>query len=132
MLTVAEIEKGLENFNGDLERWQIESPLIITPGVKFLGENAECFWLFTAIASYQSSLARKKGQAADMLRDFQVWKLRVNGDKTAVLTCVPDSEMPSVVTQYIEYTDFPLFNIDLWVGPDNGDGTRTLYLPSEH
>ena len=37
---------------------------------------------------------------------------------------------PPFITQKIEYTDFPLDEIDIWAG---FDGTRwTLYLPSEH
>jgi hypothetical protein len=49
---------------------------------------------------------------------------------SAVLTARKDSGLPALVTQEIEYTDFPLDEIEIWAG-DNGEG-YTLYLPSEH
>ena len=85
-----------------------------TDGVKYLATNADAYWLLTAIASYQ----RKE--------PFQVWRLEVNEDKTAVLTMREDTGEPVLVEQEIKYTDFPLKEIKLWL--ING----VLILPSEY
>ena len=99
----------------------------LTDGVKFLADNANCYWLLDAIGSYQSELAK---HADDRLRCMQFWKLKVNADRTAVLACNADSDVPPAVTQEIELTDFPLPEIDIWVGIE--EGRRIALLPSEY
>jgi len=84
-----------------------------TDGVKILAEFAECHWLIDAIASYRR------------IEPFQVWELQVN-KKSAVLTMKEDSGLPVVVKQEIEYTDFPLDNMTLWLIEG------VLILPSEY
>ena len=88
-----------------------------TDGIHFLVENGAS-WLVDAIASYQGD---PKVKALDY---YQFWNLKVNGN-TAVLTCEEDEGIPPVVTQKIEYTDFP-FSIKIWV--EGG----VMLLPSEH
>ena len=100
---------------------------LLTDGVAYLAEQAGCHWLLDAIGSYQPELAK---HADDRLQCLQFWKLKVNGDKSAVLTCVADSGEPPAVTQNIEWTDFPLPEIDIWVGVE-GDRKIAL-LPSEY
>ena len=64
------------------------------------------------------------------LLDIQFWKLAVDGDKSATLTAVADSGEPPLIRQAIEFTDFPLAEIDLYCV---FDGTHsTLTLPSEY
>jgi hypothetical protein len=99
----------------------------LTEGVQFLAKEARCGWLIDAIASYQPQLAK---HADDRLQCLQFWKLKVNDDKSAVLTCVADSGEPPAVTQQIEWTDFPLPEIEIWVGAE-GDKKIAL-LPSEY
>ncbi|MBW3011393.1 hypothetical protein KY326_04195 [Candidatus Woesearchaeota archaeon] len=97
-------------------------PLLGTDGVAYLAQKANCFWLIDAIASYQEELSEE---------GFQVWFLRKTGSK-AVLTCHSDydsknpDKYPALVTQNIEYTDFPLDEIKLYV--QNG----VVMLPSEY
>ena len=103
--------------------------LIFTDGIHYLEENGAA-WLLDVIASHQMNAKLKKGQLAD----FQVWELKVNPDKTAVVTCRADSKVPPAITQKIEYTDFPLDGIKLWVETGSIDGINTckiLMLPSE-
>jgi len=88
-----------------------------TDGIHFLDRNG-AGWLVDAIASYQGSPALK---SCDY---YQFWKLTVKGN-TAVLTCEADEGTPPVVTQKIEYTDFP-FDIKIWVEGD------VMLLPDEH
>ena len=70
----------------------------------------------------------------ERLRDIQFWKLKVtekDGRKSAVLTCRADSGEKPVITQRIEYTDFDLPEIDIWVGPVD-ERTYCLLLASEY
>ena len=99
----------------------------LTDGVKYLADTAGCYWLLDAIGSYQPELAK---HADDRLRCMQFWRLVVNADKTAVLTCVADSGEPPVVTQRIDMTDFPLPEIQIWVGCE--ENRRIALLPGEY
>lgn len=94
-----------------------------TDGVKLLADKAGAYWLLDAIVSHQTS---KQIRSSRSLQEFQLWELKVNPDQSCVLTCRADSDIPPVVAQSIEYTDFPLDYIKLYVE----DGV--ILLPSEH
>jgi hypothetical protein len=94
-----------------------------TDGVKLLADRAGAYWLLDAIVSHQTS---KQIRSSKSLQEFQLWELKVNADQSCVLTCRVDSDMPPVVAQSIEYTDFPLDYIKMYVE----DGV--ILLPSEH
>ena len=98
-----------------------------TEGVHYLATNGAA-WLVDAIASHQTG----KLLQGD-LKYFQLWKLEVKGS-TAVLTCRADSDQKPVVTQKIEYTDFPEGGIELFLELGSVDGVnehRVLMIPSE-
>ena len=121
--------KELDNFNCTEHYYRASiftNKFVYTDGVKFLCENADCFWLIDAIVSHQIRTRVRNNQR---LQDFQVWTLKVNPDKSAVLTCVEDTGCKPTVTQKIPYTDFPLPEITLWI--ERGE-YMTLCLPSEH
>lgn len=99
----------------------------LTDGVKYLADQAGCYWLVSLIVSYQPELAVHSDRR---LREFQFWTLTANADRTAVLTCIADAGEPPVITHEITLTDFPLPTIQIWVAPE-GD-MKILYLPSEH
>jgi hypothetical protein len=83
---------------------------VYTDGVKYLAQKAKAYWLLDAIASYQPSLLKDK-----TLKDFQIWKLVVDKEKkTATLICERDVN-DVVVTQVIDYTDFPLSQVKLYL-----------------
>ena len=129
MLKPDEITQGLSNFHGTekYHRFSILFPkMVLTDGAKWLGDNAECFWLFDAIASHQ-----KQAMKDPMLKEMQFWTLKVNSDKTATLICERDTD-DVAITQKIEHTDFPLEEIKIWVAPSGDENSYTLYLPSEH
>jgi len=77
-----------------------------------------CYWLTDEVASWQ--LVEKVKQ-----EEFQVFKLKVNEDRSADLI-IEDGNKNQIAKQEIKYTDFPLEEITLWF--ENG----VLYLPSEH
>lgn len=84
------------------------SGLIYTDGIHYIAEHGGtngAYWLIDLIGSYQRQL---KGE------EFQLWTLKVN-DKKAVITCQSDSDMPNLVEQHIEYTDFDLKELKLYV-----------------
>lgn len=123
----------LKQFTGDLDRYRhpLNPKVIYTPGIKHLAERAGAYWLIDVVASYVGTSVMQKAIADDgRLAALQFWRLDVCGDHTAIVTCRADSGLKPVITQVIEYTDFPLAYIDLWLGYDGS--VWTLYLPSEH
>jgi hypothetical protein len=125
-------------------------PLLLTDGTHHLAENADCYWLFDAIGSYQPD-AKKDPK----LRDMQFWTLapltaenapeglaeqiaaqRDETPRKAVLTCERDTD-DVAFRQVIEFTDFPFHAFDkreakIWVAP-LGDGRNLVaFLPSEY
>ena len=106
----------LDQFTGT-EKYHKVSPLypfVLTDGVRYLADEGKAWWLLDAIASY-----RKR-------EPFQVWSLDVAPDKTALLLMREDKDAPILVKQHIEYTDFPLDRVEVWVI----DGVALL--PSEY
>jgi hypothetical protein len=101
--------------------------LLLTDGVRYLADQAGCYWLLDAIGCYQSQLAKHPDQR---LHEMQFWKLEVKADKSAVLTCVADSGEPAAISQQIVATDFPLPEIQIWVAVEGE--RRTALLPSEY
>jgi hypothetical protein len=128
-------QSELDQFTGTerYTRWSLLfGRMVLTDGAKFVAENGGgngAFWLMDAIASHQPKALKN-----EMLRDIQFWTLEVkekNGRKSAVLTCRTDSGEKPVITQRIEFTDFDLPKIDLWVEPLD-ENTYVILLPSEH
>jgi hypothetical protein len=106
--------------------------MVLSDGAMFVAKNggtSGAFWLMDAIASHQPKALKN-----EILREMQFWNLKVtekNGSKSAVLTCREDSGRKPVITQKIEYMDFDLPEIDLWVGPVD-ESTYTILLPGEY
>jgi len=119
-----ELAAGLAGFYGGDTIYRHGLGIRYTSGVRYLAETAGAYWLIDAIASYQPSFRRNC-----RLQEFQLWELKVDLEqRSCVLTCREDSgdsDLP-VVTQKIEYTDFPLDYMKLYLE----DGV--LLLPSEH
>jgi len=128
-------QSQLDQFTGTegYIRWSPLFPrMALTDGAKFVADNggtSGAYWLMDAIASHQP-----KALKDERLREIQFWKLTVTeneGRKRAVLTCRADSGETPAITQRIEYTDFDLPEIDLWVGPMD-ERTYCILLPSEY
>lgn len=117
MKTPEEIKVELEQFIGTT-RYFKHVFVLYTEGVKYLADSCECYWLLDLIISW---LRNKK----DKKQEFQVYKLKVNDDKSAILS-IEDGNNKILATEEIIYTDFPLPEIVLWFA------NNVLYLPSEH
>ena len=111
------IESELAHFTGTEQYFRHWLKFNFTDGVKYLADEANCYWLLDAIGSYQYKLKKVP---------FQVWILKVNPDNSAVLEMKEDTDQPILVKQEIPYTDFPLTEIKLYYI----DGV--LLLPSEY
>jgi len=110
----------LNTFTGTSQYYKA-SPLYnlnLTDGTKYLAEKTGCYWLIDIVGSYQ-------GEPKVKAEGFQVWKLKVNDDKSAVVTC-EDGNYNEIIRQDIPFTDFPLKEISVWV--QNG----VCFLPSEY
>jgi len=117
MKPAKEIQENLIQFSGT-EHYYRNHGILITDGVKYLADSAESWWLVDIIASYQFDEKVKQ-------EEFQVYKLKVNEDKSAVIN-IEDGNYNIITTQNIEWTTFPLDEIEIWF--ENG----VAYLPSEH
>jgi hypothetical protein len=113
----------LAHFTGSDEFYKHWLGITYTEGVRAMAKRGGAYWLIDAIASYQPD---KRIRRNPDLVAFQVWKLAVHEEGGAILTMRGDSGQPIIIKQKIEYTDFPLPEITLWVCND------TLMLPSEY
>jgi len=114
-------EFNLRQFTGS-ENWYrhgINCNVTYTDGAKFVADEGGAYWLLDAIAICQKFEKAVSGE------EFQVWKLKVNEDRSASLVC-DDGNDNIVYTQHIEYTDFPLSEITLYFV------NNVIHLPSEY
>src|SRR5450759_5177935 len=108
-----EIKRALREFRGT-EKYHKhlfpgKSPILLSDGCDFIREKCKAYWLFDAILSYQ--LERRVKDAP-----WQIWNLELQrGDLSWLLTCREDSGVKPIVTKRIEFSDFPLDNIKIWV-----------------
>jgi hypothetical protein len=109
------ILSNLEEFSGTETYYKWSSKIHFTDGIKYLADQCECYWLIDIVGSYAFTFA---GQ------DFLTFNLKVE-DESGVVT-VTDGNDNILATQEIEYTDFPLDEINIWFS------NNVIYLPSEH
>ena len=122
--TAAQLQAFIDQVNGfDTHYRHALSGMTYSDGVKFIAEEAGAYWLIDAILI---SSKRKRLQAR--CDGLEFWTLTVK-DKAAVLVCTDGGmngeKAKAVYTQNIDYTDFPLDKITLYI--DSG----ILCLPGE-
>lgn len=114
----------LAQFTGTTQwyRHGLNRSVLYTDGARHVAEQGAAFWLLDeiAIGQHVRQVARQ---------EFQVWTLSVLPDDTARLVCTNGNET-EVFSKFIEFTDFPLREITLWVEYDGLH--RVILLPSEH
>lgn len=115
-------QEDLNHFYGTQHHFKhCLNQFVYTDGVRYLAQKARAYWLLDAIASYQPQLLKDR-----MLKEIQFWTLKVDTQKrTAKLICERDLG-DVVITQVIEYTDFPLAEVKLYLA------NQVLMLPSEY
>jgi len=122
--TQDELEMRLQQFSRTekYHRFSHNYPnLVLTYGALFLAQQTG-FWLMDAIGSHQVNPKVRQCE-------YQAWTLRVDPQKSALLVCA-DFDNRVLMTQNIDYTDFPLAKITLLVEPEGN--YRVILLPSEH
>lgn len=98
--------------------------VLMTEGVVFLADKAGAHWLTDAIGSYLYH-DRIRGEP------FQAWKLTVNVlTRRGELTMTDGNSSAPLISQTLDYTDFPLAEINLWLVADGENWV--LMLPSEY
>lgn len=113
-----EIEQSLPQFIGTEQYHKLSIfPVVATDGVAYLAKECEAYW-FTDLLAAAWMRWNAKGE------EFLVVKMVKNG-REAVVT-VDDGNENILETQKIEYTDFPLDEIKVYVT----DGV--MLLPSEY
>jgi hypothetical protein len=118
------IERNLKQFHGTAQYHKHlfpgKSPLLLTDGCKYVRDELQSNWLFDAILSYQCDKVLKGV-------NFQIWELKhLMKDLTWLLTCREDVGRKSLISQSIEFSDFPLDYIKIWVID------KVAILPSEY
>lgn len=96
---INKIKAELRLFTGTQNYYKHFTGIKFTDGIAFLAEKCNCFWFLDIVASYQHELKDVP---------FQIWKLEVHEDRTAIVTMKEDSNMPVRIQQDLKYTDFPL------------------------
>lgn len=125
-MDATELRMALAGFTGSdtFIRHPLTSRVLMTEGAVFLAEQAQAWWLTDAIVSYLTDPRAKR-------EEFQVWRLRVDTTKrSATLTMTDGNSDTPIVTQAIDYTDFLLDEVALWLV--RGGPTWTLMLPTEY
>lgn len=111
----------LSHFTGS-EHWYrhaLVRSILFTDGAKYLADKAGAYWLLDEIA-----LAQRYEQPV-AAEEFQLWKLSVRPDRTAVLAC-ENGNGDVILRKDIPFTDFPLDEINLYCA------NNTILLPSEY
>jgi len=116
----------LAHFTGSesYTRHPLARSVLMTEGVMFLADAAGAHWLTDAVASYQHDERVRR-------EEFQVWKLAVDDHtRRAILAMTDGNTERPIITQHVEYTDFPLNEIVLWLVRSGSHWV--LMLPSEY
>lgn len=110
----------LQNFRGGSEQFYRHSltRVVYSDGVNYVAETAGAYWLIDKIATLQM-------KAEVRAEEFQVWKLRVTAESTAVLVCEDGNDIV-VHSEEINYTDFPAPGVRLYFGQG------AIILPEEY
>ena len=102
-----EIKKALDQFTGTENYYKHFTGLKYTDGIKYLTDKTSCYWFIDIISSYQTDEKVKNCP-------FQIWKLKVYKDHTAVVHMREDTDAPNIVFQELDYTDFSLDEIEVY------------------
>lgn len=111
---------GTENFY----RHGFFRNLTYTDGVRYLAQEAQCYWLLDVIGSYIPNCIK----AGDY---FYCARLEKENGEDWVFT-LGDEDGPLCIREEIGFSDFPLDKIKLFIA-FNGDNLGwTIMLPSEY
>ena len=120
------LQAQLAQFHGSTTRTRhaLVPTVLMTEGMVFLARSAGAHWLTDAIASYIHDPRASQ-------EEFQVWRLMVDvGTHTGVITMTDGESDEAIVTQELDYTDFPLAEITVWLV--RAGARWVMLLPNEY
>jgi hypothetical protein len=100
-----ELEQELQQFIGTERYYRVRNDLLATDGVKYLAEQAECFWLLDLYWSHLLGIDHH-------INPFTALKMTVQN--SAAYVVIEDGNDNVLAQQFVEYTDFPLASITLY------------------
>jgi hypothetical protein len=128
--------EDLGAFSGGTSEWHRYSPmfrqLLLTDGALHVAEAGGAYWLMDAIGSH---IFTNRKVFAPAVNPFQVWTLQVINGKAKLIAKdggKHGAESRTLATQKIEWSDFPLPEIQLWAVWDGGMNAFVLMLPCEY
>ena len=98
----------LEQFTGTENHYKHWLGYKYTDGIKYLADKYSCYWLLDAIFSYNTKKFQTKHR-------FQIWEIKVYIDKRATLTMKEDTNLPNIIKQNIDYSDFSIPELKLYL-----------------
>lgn len=123
----------LSQFYGTTQFYQhpFWTGIVYTDGIQYLAASGHAYWLIDMIAGSLMSPDYKKAAAKDTrLKTMIFFKLKTHEEGGATLTANADLDEPNWLEQKIEFTDFPIEELDIWANW-NGSGF-TLMLKTEY
>lgn len=128
-MTPQELQANLDMHTGTdgYIRWSaLFRNFVLTDGTMYLAENAGAYWLMDAIASHIASYKEEGFVVAKLVKGMEG---KLIGAPDWVLT-LDDGNGRVLASQEIEYSDFPLDSISLYVIPQ--ENLWIILLPSEY
>lgn len=100
--TVSQLEEALKHHTGTSSYYMTITDMIYTRGVLEMAELAGAYWLIDKIAVHAATVA-----IHEQLSEFAIVRLETKDDESAIFSIIPDSNQPPVISEEIDYTDFP-------------------------
>jgi len=119
-MNAQELEIELTHFHGTQHYYLISSNLVLTDGVKYLADTANCYWLVTAIQSHLPKCFA--------ISEFCLAKLSVKEQKANLV--ITDGNDHVLAEQQFDYTDFPMESISIYITKSHP--YSVMLLPSEY
>ena len=123
-MTKDQLLDELRNFYGTEAYYRTNPGLLATDGVKFLADNAHCYWLLDMVWSYLPVLRKSHDT-------FFVVRYAGTPGESGLFSITDDIPAnQTYATQTVEYTDFPLDEIVLYLSATEEE--FVLMLRSEY
>lgn len=120
-----ELKDSLSTFYGTENYYMLLPGLLMTDGVKYLADNAKAYWLMDMIWSYLPTLKRKR-------ETFALVRYAGQPGGSGLFSITDDDPAHiTYATQAVEYSDFPLDEIRLYLSLAD-EGRFVVMLTSEY
>lgn len=109
------------HFTGSEHAYKYKFDYIFTDGIKFIAEETNSFWFLDVVISYKFDDYKRMKDVY-----YQHWTLQRIDDTDSFLIEGRNDDMETVITQKIEFSDFPFNKYEIMIIND------TILLPSEN